>query len=145
MWGRLNLREFLTIGRPRFIAQLEIIYSDGTRKTVCSDKSWKVTDGPILRNNIYLGEVYDARLEVNDWNLCGVDEKKWRTAALATEPIGKLQVLPLPPIRVTKKIRPRSITQPSPGTFIIDMGQNFAGFVKYRFKAPQAQDSMPLW
>lgn len=137
MWGRLNLREYLTIGRPCFIAQLELTYSDGTRKTVGSDASWKVKDGPILRNNIYLGEVYDARLEVKDWNLCDIDMRDWRSATIASEQNGKLFVQPLPPIRVTTTLRPEKITQSSPGIYIVDMGQNFSGWVRYKFKAPR--------
>jgi len=137
MWGRLNLRDHLTIGRPCFIAQLELIYTDGTRKIVISDDSWKVKDGPLLRNNIYLGEVYDARLEVKDWNLCGMDTRGWRSAARAPEPNGKLRVRPLPPICVTATLRPKKITQPNPGIYIVDMGQNFAGWVRYQFKAPK--------
>jgi alpha-L-rhamnosidase len=135
MWGRLNLREHLNIGRPCFIAQLELTYIDGTRKIVISDESWKVRDGPILRNNIYLGEVYDARLEVKDWNLCGIDMRDWRSATIASEQKRRLFVQPLPPIRVTTTLRPVKITQPSPGIAIVDMGQNFAGWVRYRFKA----------
>jgi alpha-L-rhamnosidase len=135
MWGRLNLREYLTIGRPSFIAQLELTYIDGTRKIVVSDESWKVKDGPILRNNIYLGEVYDARREVKDWNLCGTDIGDWRSATIASEQNRRLFVQPLPPIRVTTTLRPVKITQSSPGIAIVDMGQNFAGWVRYKFKA----------
>jgi alpha-L-rhamnosidase len=137
MWGRLNLREYLTIGRPCFIAQLELTYTDGTRKTVISDESWKVKDGPILRNNIYLGEVYDARLEVKDWNLCGIDMRNWRSATIASEQNRRLFVQPLPPIRVTTTLRPVKITHPTPGVYIVDMGQNFSGWVRYKFKAPR--------
>jgi len=137
MWGRLNLREYLTIGRPCFIAQLELTYTDGTKKIVISDDSWKVKDGPILRNNIYLGEVYDARLEVKDWNQCDVDIRNWRPATIASEQNRRLFVQPLPPIRVTTTLRPVTITQPSSGIHIVDMGQNFSGWVRYKFKAPR--------
>jgi len=137
MWGRLNLREYLTIGRPCFIVQMELTFTDGTRKIVISDESWKVKDGPILRNNIYLGEVYDARLEVKDWNLCGIDTRDWRSAVRATKPNGKLRVQPLHPIRVTATLKPKKISQPTPGIYIVDMGQNFAGWVRYQFKAPK--------
>jgi alpha-L-rhamnosidase len=137
MWGRLNLREYLTTGRPCFIAQLELTYTDGTRKTVISDESWKVRDGPILRNNIYLGEVYDARLEVTDWNRCRIDVSDWRPAAIASEQNRRLLVQPLPPIRVTATLQPVKITQSSLGVYIVDMGQNFSGWVRYKFKAPK--------
>jgi len=137
MWGRLNLREHLPIGRPCFTAKLELTYTDGTTTTVITDESWKVKDGPILRNNIYLGEVYDSRLEVKDWNLCGIDTRGWRSAVRASKPDGKLCVQPLPPIRVTTTLRPEKITQLPSGIYIVDMGQNFAGWVRYQFKVPK--------
>lgn len=128
MWGHLNLREHLTIGRPRFIAQLEIELEDGARSTVVSDETWKVTRGPVLRNNIYLGEVYDARREVPGWDRPDCNDADWARAATATEPIGRLQAEPLPPIKLTATVRTVKITEPRKGTFIFDMGQNFAGW-----------------
>ena len=74
MWGRRNIREDLVTGRPGFICQLYIENSDGTEQIVKSDNSWKTREGPIVRNNIYLGEVYDARLEVDGWNEPGLDD-----------------------------------------------------------------------
>src|SRR3569833_2843011 len=58
MWGKLNLRDHLTIGQPRLLLQLVLNFTDGTSQTVITDKSWKTSDGPLLRNDIYLGEIY---------------------------------------------------------------------------------------
>ncbi|MCX7007380.1 MAG: alpha-L-rhamnosidase N-terminal domain-containing protein, partial [Kiritimatiellaeota bacterium] len=55
MWGRINPRASLTVGRPCLRAKLEIIFTDGTSSTVASDASWKVAEGPLLRNSLYLG------------------------------------------------------------------------------------------
>ena len=47
---------------------------------VTSNQSWMGSrDGPIRRNNIYLGETYDARLEMANWSTAGfaIDSKKW--------------------------------------------------------------------
>jgi len=137
MWGHLNLRQHLTIGWPRFIAQLEIELADGSRTAIVSDESWKVTEGPVRRNNIYLGEVYDARREISAWDQPGYDDASWTHAAAATEPIGKLQAQPLPPIRVTATLKPVKITEPKEGTFIFDMGQNFAGWVRLALNVPR--------
>jgi alpha-L-rhamnosidase len=52
MWGYLNLREHLPIGRPRFIARLEVDLADGHKQTVTSDTTWKVSDGPVRFNSI---------------------------------------------------------------------------------------------
>ena len=39
MWGHVNLRERLPVGRPQFIAQLLIEYADGARQVVASDSA----------------------------------------------------------------------------------------------------------
>jgi alpha-L-rhamnosidase len=136
MWGHLNLREHLPVGRPRFIAHLEIEFADGTRESVVSDSTWKVGKGPIRFNSIYLGEVYDARREVAGWDRPGFDDSSWRRPGIATEPIGQLRAQSQPPIRVTKTLKPARLTEPKPGVFIFDFGQNFAGWAKLKLSAP---------
>ena len=136
MWGRLNLREHLTVGRPRFIAQLNIEYNDGTRQSIVTDKSWKTAEGPILRNNIFLGEVYDARREKPGWSLPQFDDSNWINANTADERTGRLKAQPQPPVKVTAEIKPVKLTQPESGVFIFDMGQNFSGWVTLRVKGP---------
>jgi alpha-L-rhamnosidase len=124
MWGRLNLRNHLTVGQPCFIAQLRITCTDGSHETISTDESWQTASSPILRNNIYLGEHYDARKELSDW----------KPAVKITPPSGKLTVQMQPPIRITKVIKPVRMTEVRPGTFIFDMGQNLAGVVRIKVK-----------
>ena len=133
MWGRRNLRESLAVGRPRFIAQLVIESADGSIQRVVSDESWKVTDGPIRFNSIYLGEVYDARKELPGWDTPGFDDSTWRAAKPARERVGPLEAQPQPPIRITERIHAARVTEPQPGVFIYDLGQNFSGWASFRF------------
>ena len=132
MWGHLNLREVLSVGRPRAIAQLEVEYENGRKQTIASDASWKTAPGPLLRNNIYLGEVYDARRELRGWDQAGLDESEWKAITLAPEGLGALQSQPTQPIRVLGSIAPVARSEPSPGVFILDLGQNFAGWARLR-------------
>ena len=136
MFGRFNLREYLTVGRPRLIAQLNIEYTDGTQQSIVTDESWKVSDGPIVRNNVYLGEVYDSQQEKPGWDTPGFDDSRWCNAALSNEPIGTLRAQSASPVRITTAIKPVSVTEPRPGVFIFDMGQNFTGWAKLRVKGP---------
>ena len=136
MWGRLNLREHLVVGRPRFIAQLEVDLADGSRRTVVSDGTWRVADGPVRRNSVYLGERYDARREVPGWDRPGLDDRSWRSASVATEPLGPLQAQPQPPIRVADTLDAVAMSEPAPGVFLFDLGQNFAGWARLRLTAP---------
>jgi alpha-L-rhamnosidase len=135
MWGRLNLRDHLIVGRPRFIAQLEVTLADGSRQSIVSDPSWRVADGPLLFNSAYLGERYDARREADGWNVAGFDDGSWRHAAPAPEPVGALQAQPQPPIRVTATFSPIAMSEPAPGVFIFDMGRNFAGWASLALTA----------
>ncbi len=136
MWGSINPREHLTIGPPRLIVHLSIEYTDSTRETIGTDESWKVGDSPILRNSVYLGEVYDARRERPGWDRSGFDDAGWQNAVFAVEPVGPLRAQTAEPIRVTQTLRPVNVTEPRPGVFIFDMGQNYAGWVTLRVTAP---------
>ena len=136
MWGNLNLRKNLAVGRPRFIARLQLEFADGTRQAIVSDPTWKVAEGPIRFNSIYLGERYDARKEIPGWDGPQFDDASWRQPVVSTEPIGTLQSQSQPPIRITKILHPVKVTEPTNGTYIFDLGQNFAGWVNLRFSAP---------
>ena len=132
MWGGRNIRTSLPLGRPCFIAQLNIEFEDGTKASYFTDDNWKVHEGPILRNSVYLGEIYDARKEIKGWSAPGIDEKDWSASATVTGPLGKLQSQFLPPIKVTKTIVPKEVSEISKGVYIIDMGENFAGWINLK-------------
>jgi alpha-L-rhamnosidase len=134
--GRWNLRETLTTGRPRGILHLEIEYADGSRETVVTDETWRTALGPIVRNDLYLGEVYDARRERPGWDAPGFDDSGWSRATVAREPIGPLQAQFLPPVRVTRTLKALRVTAPQPGVHIVDFGQNFAGWVTLKARGP---------
>ena len=137
MWGRINIRDHLVVGRPRLLAQLTIEYEDGSVQTVATDDEWKVRPGPILRNNVYLGEKYDARLEQPEWDRPGFNDSDWNSAAAADPISGELQALPIPPIRVTERLTPVALREVSPGAYIFDLGRNFAGWVRLRVQGPR--------
>lgn len=136
LWGHLNLRDHLATGRPRFIARLSIEFTDGTISAVVSDGSWRTAEGPVRFNNIYLGEVYDARLEVRGWDTPGFDDSAWRSAAVADEHVGRLQAPSQPPIRITERIEVVGRSEPRPGVVIFDLGQNISGWASLRFEGP---------
>ncbi|HOC52054.1 MAG TPA: family 78 glycoside hydrolase catalytic domain, partial [Verrucomicrobiota bacterium] len=136
LWGHVNPRENLTIGEPRVIAQLRIELADGTTQTLGTDVSWKTGPGPIRRNSVYLGEVYDARREQPGWDQPGFDDSNWEPAQTARGELGPLQAQDAPPIRVTRVLQPVKLTEPKPGVHIFDFGQNFAGWARLRVQGP---------
>jgi alpha-L-rhamnosidase len=122
MWGRKNIREFMPVGEPKFILQLNIEYTDGSNDQIVSDDKWKVIFGPILRNSIYLGEVYDARKEIPGWNNAGLGTSEWRQAKYATAPGGELKSQQQPPIIAGHILKPVKIVKRADGRYIVDFG-----------------------
>lgn len=127
----------LTYGFPKALLQLEITYEDGSRQIITTDESWKLTDrGPIIANNEYDGEEYDARREMPGWNCAGFDDSSWQAAQKVEAPKGTLRAQTIEPIRVTGTVKPTAIKEVQPGTFVCDMGQNLVGWCRLRVKGP---------
>lgn len=134
LFGRFNLRNVQETGRPCVKAQVLVRYTDGSLETIVTDQSWQTITGPVLRNNVYLGEHYDARLERGDWSSNASPDKGWRNAVIAEGPSGELAPQMLPPVLVTTLLKPVKITEVGKDTFIVDMGQNFAGVARILVK-----------
>jgi len=127
----------LDYGYPKLLLQAEIQYTDGSTQRIVSDENWTLTTaGPIRANSEYDGEEYDARMEMPGWCQPRFDDTKWEKAALVSAPGGMLLAQMIEPMRVTQVIKPVGITNPKPGTYIVDMGQNFYGAVRLKAKAP---------
>ena len=127
MWGKINLRERLPVGKPRFIAKIKITYQSGKTEEIISDHSWKYHEGPITKNSVYLGTHFDARKEVIGWNRADLDDAEWKNALHSSSPGGKLQKAFFPPISINKKINPKKIYSSKDGKWMVDMGENFTG------------------
>jgi alpha-L-rhamnosidase len=135
----LRTTPFMTLdfGYPKLLLQLELDYSDGSRETIVSDASWKLTTaGPIKANNEYDGEEYDARREMPGWAQAGFDDSGWLSAQLVKAPGGQLSAQMIEPIRVTGTLKPIAVTEPKPGVFVFDMGQNMVGWCRLEVRGP---------
>ena len=136
LFNRFNLRQALTIGRPKLIANLRLEYLDGRVETIATDTSWKTAPSGLLRNNIYLGEVFDARKQIPGWDSPALDDSTWAAASESKDKTGPLLAQFAPPIRVNRTIRAKAITEPKPGVYIVDLGENFAGWLRADLRGP---------
>ncbi|WP_404307543.1 glycoside hydrolase family 78 protein [Neorhodopirellula lusitana] len=129
--GKLLLRKRSELSKlmPKLLAQLELTYSDGSVETIVTDDNWRATDrGPIRAGGLYHGEDYDASMELGQWTLSGFNDTNW--LSVRTTPLGKgPQVVPkrMPPVQVMQKLHAVGLTQPEPGKYVFDFGQNQVG------------------
>ncbi len=112
---------------PRLLLELRITYKDGTTERVVSDNQWHTAPSPITFDGIHGGEFYDARLEKPGWSTASYDDTGWETVKTLPEPGGILKSAQMPPVKITQTRRPAKISQPKPGIYLLDMGQNMAG------------------
>ena len=135
-WGHRNIRGSLPVGRPRAIAMLVVEHADGTTSTVATGEGWKTGTGATLSNNLYLGEVRDARLAVLGWNKAGFDASAWKPARVTADKLDVLQPIETPPVRSLEPIPAVAVMMPKPGTHIVDFGKNFTGVPEIKINAP---------
>ncbi len=122
---------------PAFMGQLVIEYEDGTQEIIRSDRSWKANTGPILEADMLMGESYDARLELKGWDEPGFVDSLWQKAKLYTYPKGKLQAYPGSMLKERERLKPKSVSEPKPGTYVFDLGKNFAGIAELKVEGPE--------
>ena len=125
---------WLWYNTPRLIFQLEIEYLNGERQTITSDNSWEVSTGPIVYNQIFTGEIYDASMEMDGWAKAGFDESTWYDAKSVKPPTGKLYSQLAPPDKAVKILRPLSVTNPKEGVYLFDVGQMISGWARLHVK-----------
>lgn len=131
--------EIAGYGPPVALLQMNIEYDQGTkRQTFFTDGSWLSADGPIVSDDIFAGEDYDATREISGWNLPGPTDSRFGPVQVVEPPKGRLESsATLPPIRIVASIQTRRILCPSPGVFVYDYGQNFSGWVRLKVRGPR--------
>jgi alpha-L-rhamnosidase len=126
---------------PRLIARLEIAYADGSSDTVVTNRDWRAAFGPAVTDHWFGGTDYDAGREQSGWTEPGADlspsatrrdgtEVGWRSAGIAPPPnlTTKLAARTAEPVKVQRTFAPVKLTNPQPGVWVFDFGQNFAGW-----------------
>ncbi|MCL5280661.1 MAG: family 78 glycoside hydrolase catalytic domain, partial [Planctomycetes bacterium] len=122
---------------PRFAAQLQIEYTDGSAETIVTDKAWKAATGPILEGDFLMGETYDARKEIADWSTADFQDDPWPLVDAVEGVSLKIESYPGVLVRRFREIQPTKVTKPQEDAYVYDMGTNFAGFVRLTVRKAQ--------
>ena len=145
----------ISFGPPTLLFELVINYEDGTCTTVHSDNEWKYDFSPVIFNCIYGGEDYDARREQKGWNQIGFDDSHWRPVVIQEAPKGILRSQMAAPVKIMERYDIQKVTKLNadqvasasvstkrtvdPSAFVLDMGQNLAGFPEITVRGKRGQ------
>ncbi len=128
-----------TYGPPLLWSQLDMQIGQN-KQQIISDKTWRYTDGPIQSNNVYAGETYDATKEIKGWSKSGLKMMNWKPVFNPKKFPPQLKPQDLEPIKRMGEIKPKRFYKTSRGTYIFDMGQNFAGWNRLKVTAPKGTE-----
>lgn len=123
--------------RVGLIAQLEV---DG-QVVARSGNGWQWSYGAIAAGEIYDGEAFDSRIDDEEWKTTVTvhgefqlgDELTpldWKQAQVLDLPTTTLVTSESPPIRPYARLQAKELITTPSGKTILDLAQNFAGFVQ---------------
>ena len=122
------------------LLQMNLELANGKKMSVFTDTTWKIAAGPVVEDSVYNGEIYDARLETPGWDMAGFKDASWKNAVVVPGPKGVLSAQLMPPIQIMDTIVPLKMTNPKPGVFVFDIGQNASGWARLRVSGPRGTE-----
>ncbi|MGP8174747.1 MAG: family 78 glycoside hydrolase catalytic domain [Terracidiphilus sp.] len=125
---------------PLVRAQLRIEHTDGSVEWVATDASWLASTSSILDSEIYDGETQDARRAQPGWNSVTFDGAAWKSAVTIDPRPAVIEAQDYPSIRVERTMTPKTVSEPKPGVYVYDFGQNFSGVERLRVQGPAGTD-----
>ncbi len=125
---------------PRFAAQLQVTYADGTSETIRSDGTWRANVGPIRYADLLQGYSEDRRLAWNGWANAGFDDRAWHPVETGLPSPGAVypgsdshpvvQSATIDPVCVSDEVAAVKTTPVADGRLIVDFGQDLVGWVR---------------
>lgn len=113
-----------------FAAELYLEFTDGSTQIVKTDGTWKTSAGPLTASDIQDGDQYDARLEKSGWDAPGYNDSSWTAAEVRTGESRNLVAQRDQPVGVVREMKPVKVTEPTPGVYVYDLGQNITGVAR---------------
>jgi alpha-L-rhamnosidase len=116
--------------QPRLLLQLQGEYTDGTPFVFGTGPDWPTWfayPGPIKMDDIYDGETYEMSAGMMEHG---------KLATVTSMPGVTLSWQAMPAIEVVDTLVPHKMTEPAPGVYVFDFGQNFSGWAQIKVRGP---------
>ena len=138
MWFRQGNNYGAT--QPALRAQLRVEHSDGSVEWIATDETWKAQSSATTFAEIYDGETYDARAAKAGWDTAAFPDENWKSVTLVTPAPTKILPQYFEPIREERVMIAKTITNPTPGVYVFDFGQNMSAVPRLRVAGKRGED-----
>ena len=122
---------------PKLAFALEMT-TDGVTTVIEADSSVLCHPSPIYFDGLRMGEKYDARREIPNWNKPGCDLSDWTPAIPVQTDRGECMLACNKPIVATYELTPVSITKEDDG-YLYDFGYDCVGLTRLSIKGNYGQ------
>ncbi|KAL4804032.1 bacterial alpha-L-rhamnosidase-domain-containing protein [Aspergillus unguis] len=120
-----------------FLSLLAVTTSSGKTVYIPSDETWVSSTGPIISSEIYNGETYDSRQEIEGWSEPRLDTSDWLGTKELDFDKSVLASPDAPPVRRIEERRLENVFKSASGKTVLDFGQNLVGWLRIRVKGPK--------
>ena len=117
---------------PRILAQLQLVYEDGTTETIATDQTWTYSTSPVLFDCVRQGEIVDGA---------------WKREILgnvvlvsAPEGVKNMTAQKVAPSKIQREYPAKSVKQVKDGVWVVDMGENNAGWAAIKLHGQKKGD-----
>lgn len=124
----------------RCLGQLEIEYADGTMETIATGPDWSANTGGLREADFLMGETFESSEEPWGWDAPGVEPANWQPVDIGSAIRPKLEPARNQPVTVIARMEPESISQVGPDAYVLDLGQNIAGFARLELAAEKGRE-----
>ncbi|QNH11349.1 alpha-L-rhamnosidase [Xanthomonas sp. SI] len=133
-----------SFGALTLIAQLRVLFEDGSEQWLLSDEAWQSRSGPVTFSSIYGGEDVDARRATAGWDTPHSELPGWTSVIRGEGPGGTLRAQATPSVLPVETFAPVAVQQPRPGVYVYDFGSNFSGRPRLQVRAGRAGQTIRL-
>ena len=113
---------------PKLAFAVELEYTDGSKEIIEADESVVTRPSKIIRDDLRLGEIYDANFS----------EGEWHTSVMTDSPKGEKMLSAISPIVIRDRISPIRIWREK-NAYIYDFGINTAGVCQLKVNGRHKQ------
>lgn len=110
------------------IAELRLEYEDDSVEVIPTDESWQYRGSDVEESGIYFGEIFNRQLWKNQ-------ENTLKSVIIKEQNIRLTERYSLP-VLAKETVIPTEILHTPAGETVIDMGQNFAGYMEFWAEFP---------
>lgn len=122
--------------KTSLLLELHIRYADGSNELISSDQNWQAAKSAIMMSEIYNGETYDARLELD---ITDPSSEGWHPVEIINYSKAIIVAQENVPVTQVETLKPIALLTTPQGDRVLDMGQNMVGWLKFNVKGQSGQ------